>query len=306
MGYEGLKSVAVVMATYNGVEWVRQQLESILCQTGVNVTLYVSDDKSTDGTFEFLGEYSKADSRVRLLPQNKRYGSAGRNFYRLIIEVDFSCFDYVAFADQDDIWNSDKLINHITLIELSKATGLSSNVVAFWPNGRKELVFKSQPQKINDFLFESAGPGCTFMITPWLASEVRRQLLSNSAAYNVTMHDWLIYAVCRAHGKLWIIDSVPSVFYRQHMRNVIGANFGTKAAFIRFNKIKNGWYRREVSLISQVVSSINSSLKYKQFSKIVSSEKIIDQFRMIPFATQGRRKLSDRIILIITILFFVF
>ena len=64
-------------------------------------------------------------------------------------------------------------------------------------------------------------------MTPWLVSKVREQLLdAHSPAKNVALHDWLTYAVCRAHGKRWVIDDKSSVKYRQHGNNVVGANVG--------------------------------------------------------------------------------
>lgn len=299
-------SIAVLMATYNGREWLSEQVGSILHQVGVDLTLFVSDDHSTDGTFELLNSFAKTDSRISLLPQVTRMGSAGKNFYRLICDVDISGFDYVSFVDQDDIWNLDKLSSHVGLIKRNGAEAISSNVLAFWLDGSQKLIDKSQPQKSYDYLFESAGPGCTFLMTPWLVGEVKRQLTDNRGARDVLMHDWLTYAICRAYGKSWIIDAVPSMQYRQHHNNVIGANAGLRAILARLNKIRNGWYRHEVALISRVVASINPDSNLLAFKNIVKSESLHDRFRLISYALQGRRKLSDRVVLVLSILLFIF
>lgn len=298
--------VAVFLATYNGDNWIREQLNSILLQSSVEVSIFVSDDFSCDVTLEKLKEFSKNDARVILLPRSERMGSAGKNFYRLICNIDFSGFDFIAFSDQDDIWNQDKLISHIHILEKTGAEAVSSNVIAFWPQGKQKLINKSQPQKQYDFLFESAGPGCTFLMTPWLVNKVKDQLLNNKVAKEVTMHDWLTYAVCRAYGKRWIIDSTPSMYYRQHQHNVIGANSGLSAIWARLKKINDGWYRKEVALIARVVSSINSDNSLSKLQKIIQRNSIADQFRLLPYAFRGRRKLSDRLFLIISILFFIF
>jgi rhamnosyltransferase len=250
--------VAVLMATYNGMEWLQAQLDSILTQENVDVTLYVSDDGSSDGTDEALRKLSQIDSRVVVLPKIASTGSAGRNFYRLIRDVDADAFDYVALADQDDIWHQDKLIRHIHLINRHQVAAVSSNVTAFWPNGTEQLIVKSQPQLTWDFLFESAGPGCSFLMTPWLVARVREQLLKvNSQARQIALHDWLIYAVCRAYGAKWIIDANPSLYYRQHALNVVGANSGMLAKWKRLILFQQGWYRAEVVKVSQVCASIN-------------------------------------------------
>ena len=297
--------IAVLMATYNGLAWLSEQVDSILNQVGVDVKLYVSDDSSVDGTSEFLKDLS-VNPKVVLLPQTDRMGSAGKNFYRLVCDFDLVDFDYIAFADQDDIWRLDKLSRHIGLIQSSHAEAVSSNVLAFWPDGSQKLIDKSQPQKPYDFLFESAGPGCTFLMTPWLVGEVKHQLTNDSAARDVIMHDWLTYAICCAHGKSWIIDAVPSIQYRQHQHNVIGANSGLRAILTRLNKINNGWYRQEVALIARVVASISLDKKLTIFRKIIQGDSLRDRFKLIPYAIQGRRKFIDRVVLVLSILLFIF
>jgi rhamnosyltransferase len=283
-----------------------EQIKSVLNQVDVDLTLYVSDDGSLDGTYEYIKALAKDESRIVLLPMVQRMGSAGQNFYRLICEVDVTGYDFIAFADQDDIWNLDKLSRHIDVLRNSNAEAVSSNVLAFWQDGSQKLINKSQPQKTYDFLFESAGPGCSFLITPWLIDEVRRQLLNHEEAKDVSLHDWLTYAICRAHGRDWVIDEVPSLQYRQHQTNVVGANSGLNAAFTRLKKINNGWYRHEVDLISRVVASISSNKKLLDFQKIIQGDSILDQLRLLPYALQGRRKIADRLVLIVSILSFVF
>lgn len=301
-----LPKVAILVATYNGVKYLSEQIDSIFGQINVDVSVFVSDDFSSDGTYEKLEKLTQSNPQIVLLPRVARAGSAGKNFYRLICDANLIGFDYVAFADQDDIWNLDKLSNHIHLIKQHDAEAVSSNVLAFWPNGTQKLIVKSQPQQPYDFLFESAGPGCTFLMAPCLVDKVKHQLLNNEAAKEVSMHDWLTYAVCRAHAKRWVIDATPSMHYRQHQHNVIGANAGFRAIWARLKKINDGWYRHEAALISRVVSSINPDNKLSKFQKIIQGNSIFDQFRLLPYAFRGRRKLTDRLVLMLSVLFFIF
>jgi len=301
-----LPKVAILLTTYNGLNYLSEQVDSILGQINVDISLIVSDDFSSDGTYERLQKLAQSNSQIFLLPRLSRMGSAGKNFYRLICDANLTEFDYVAFADQDDIWNLDKLSNHIQIIREHEAEAVSSNVIAFWPDGNKKLIVKSQPQQSYDFLFESAGPGCTFLMTPWLVNKVKDQLKNNEAAKQVTMHDWLAYAVCRAHRKRWVIDSIPSMYYRQHQHNVIGANSGSSAIWARFKKINDGWYRHEVALITQVVTSINSDQKLSKLKMIIQRNSVFDQFRLLPYVLRGRRKLTERLVLILSVLFFIF
>lgn len=299
--------VAVLMATYNGKQWLTEQVSSILQQVGVDSKLFVSDDHSTDGTLEYLNKLADSDSRVVVLPKRFRMGSAGKNFYRLVCDVDITGFDYVAFVDQDDIWNLDKLSRHVNLIQAENAECVSSNVMAFWPDSSQKLIRKSQAQRSHDFIFEAAGPGCSFLMTPWLVTKLREEIQSsNSPAKDVVMHDWLTYAICRAYKRKWVIDAAPSLMYRQHANNVIGANSGIKAIFNRLRKINDGWYRGEVSKICDVVVGINHDQKLVKLSKLLKSNSFISRVSLLSYLPQARRKLLDRIVLALTIIFFIF
>ena len=295
------------MASYNGLSWISEQIDSIVNQEGVIVTIYVSDDISNDGTYNYLCKLSEFNAQIQLLSRKVKFGGAGSNFYRLIQEVNISGFDFIAFADQDDIWESDKLINHISLAKQHKADGVSSNVIAFWPNGKKRLITKSKPLLKWDFLFESAGPGCTFLMTPWLVNSLRKLLVDeNSPAKKVVLHDWLTYAVCRAHGHKWVIDYRPSIQYRQHENNVIGANSGLKAKWIRLVKLKQGWYRAEVTKVTKVCAAISGEAEVKKILALLKSKNIISQLKLLFYVSQARRNVLDRLVLFILVLCFLF
>ena len=97
--------IDVLMATYNGEKYLREQMDSILEQSYGDFRLLISDDMSTDATREILNEYVAKDSRVVVFLQNKNVGST-RNFEFLMKKVENECF---MFSDQDDIWQKDKI-----------------------------------------------------------------------------------------------------------------------------------------------------------------------------------------------------
>lgn len=294
------------MATHNGLPWLKDQIQTVLSQAEVDVQLYVSDDISSDGTFEFLENIAKQESSIFLLPP-KKIGSAGRNFYRLIKEVCLEDCDYVSFCDQDDLWELDKIIRHINLAQQHQADGVSSNVLAFWPDGNQKLIVKSQSLKKWDFIFESAGPGCSFLMTPWLVTKVREQLVDeHSSASLVVLHDWLTYAICRSHGHKWMIDSKSSLQYRQHENNAIGANSGLKAKWIRLVKLKQGWYRAEVTKVTKVCAAISGEAEVKKILALLKSKNIISQLKLLLYVSQARRNALDRLVLFILVLCFLF
>jgi len=247
-------SVAVCLAAFNGVRWLPEQLYSILSQKNVRVTLFVSVDKSSDRTEDWIDKRSLNDPRIIVLPHGRKFGGAAKNFFRLLSDLDFSEFDYVSFADQDDIWLNDKLSHAHEILKITSASGYSSNVTAFWPDGRLVLIEKSQPQQKWDFLFEAAGPGCTYVMRKDLACAVQAVVRSRwDEVQEVGLHDWFTYAFARANGYRWVIDDIPGMLYRQHENNQVGANAGWRAFVHRADKVLSGWGLAQSALIARLV-----------------------------------------------------
>lgn len=281
------------MATYNGLEWIAEQVESIQNQVGVKVSLYISDDESTDGTKAFIEELKSDKVEIILLPSKVKFGSAGANFFRLLQDVDVSTFDYVAFSDQDDIWLENKLHNAVDLIKTNEVDGYSSNVTAFWTNGYKKLICKSQAQKKYDYMFESAGPGCSFVFTSKLASELQQFLsLNMDRVNNVALHDWFIYAYARSRKYKWLIDNNSYILYRQHGDNVLGANAGIKAKINRWRKMRKGWHRDQAILLGTVFG-YESKFPIKELKRY----HMLDRLALIANVKKLRRSFRDALAL---------
>ena len=287
----------MLLATFNGDRWLFEQVESILNQTNVDIVVYISDDLSSDITINILNDIAASDARVCILPSKQKFGSAGKNFYRLIEDVDFSRFDFIAFADQDDIWFKDKISIGIEQLEANRAEGYSSDVIAFWEDGKEVYVKKSYPQKSFDYLFESAGPGCTFVLTKKLATHVKLQLIQNiNQERSFFHHDWLIYAIARSRGMRWVIGNSPGMMYRQHGGNETGVNSGFSAIVARLKKLRSGWYLDHVYHLAKIVQRDDLLVR------------IIGKVRHIPlkfplYFMSSRRRLRDCIALLIFIVF---
>lgn len=250
--------VAVLLAAYNGMQWIEEQIASILIQSSVDVTIHISVDPSTDGTEAWCAAYAAQHARVVLLPAAGSFGGASRNFFRLIRDVDFDGYDFIAFADQDDIWHPNKLERAIRTLNSGKYAAYSSNVTAFWPNGRTQLLDKAQPQVAWDFLFEAAGPGCTYVFGKSLATSIKTSMLANwQQLQEVSLHDWYCYAFARSHGYTWFIDPLPTMQYRQHERNQVGANTGINPLIARYKTIHDGWWFSQVRLITCLAGQSN-------------------------------------------------
>jgi rhamnosyltransferase len=236
------------------MQWLEEQLSSILIQSAVDVTVYISIDPSTDGTEAWCAAYAAQCPKIVILPAAGSFGGASRNFFRLIRDVDFDSFDYIAFADQDDVWHADKLQRAIHAIQCRRVDAYSSSVMAFWSGGKNYLLDKAQPQVAWDFLFEAAGPGCTYVISKKLADPLKASVIDKwQPLQDVSLHDWYCYAFARSHGFRWFIDPVPSMQYRQHESNQVGANIGINPLIARYKTIHDGWWFSQVRLIARLI-----------------------------------------------------
>jgi rhamnosyltransferase len=291
--------IAVLLAAYNGKRWLLEQVDSILNQRGVAVAIFVSVDSSTDGTEDWIDELSQKDSRVVVLPHWQRFGGAAPNFFRLIRDVELEPFDYVSFADQDDIWHLDKLIRATEQLSRQGADAYSSNITAYWPTGKELLICKSQPQRKWDHLFEAAGPGCTYVMAKPLIMEIKSFVCANWVrTQDLILHDWFCYAYARAHGYRWYIDPQPSMLYRQHVDNQVGVNNGLKAFLYRFKKITDGSGIKQSVLIAQLVGKDNTN-----FVMMWSGLKRSGFLRLAFFANECRRKRQERFLFFCACLF---
>jgi rhamnosyltransferase len=253
---------AILLAAYNGSNFIKDQIDSILEQSNVELQLFISVDKSDDGTEEIVKYYQERDSRVHLLPLGMRFGGAGPNFYRLIMDVNLNEFNFVAFSDQDDLWNADKLYKSYLSMKKNNADAYSSGFTAFWPNGKKKFFNKTGVKKKWDYFFESAGPGCTYVISKNLAINLQKFIsnINKSILNEIEFHDWLIYAYSRFNNYSWIIDSASTMLYRQHLTNQLGVNYGIKALRHRISSVVNGYAVSQTLFIAHAIGAMDLPL----------------------------------------------
>ena len=293
------KKIAILLASYNGAKYIKEQITSILNQKEVDITIFVSDDLSTDGTINYLQDIYKDEKKLVYLEANQKFGGAAKNFYRLIKDVDFSDFDFISLADQDDIWYEDKLIRAIKNIEEKQIDAYSSNVLAFWEDGKQMVLEKAQPQAKYDYLFESAGPGCTYVLSQKLANDIKEFMIKNWEQINqIDLHDWLIYAYSRENNYKLHIDEIPTMRYRQHISNQVGANDGLNAKIKRLKLVFSSWYRDETKKIIKV---LNLEDKYK-FAKYILNKSYLNNILLVGYIFDFRRNIKDKIFLTLLVL----
>jgi hypothetical protein len=223
------KTVQVLLGTFNGARFLREQIDSILAQSYPSLTIVARDDGSTDRTRELLEEYAaRFPERFRLLPAAPPSGNAKFNFMELLRVADAS---YVAFADQDDIWLPKKIASVVAGMEkLERQHGPYSPLLVFSDlrvvNERLETINPSfwasqeiHPEHIHSLrrlIMQNVVTGCTMLIN----QPLREAALPMPAG--VFMHDWWIALVACTLGHS-AYRTEPAILYRQHGGNVLGA-----------------------------------------------------------------------------------
>lgn len=210
-----LPKVEILLSTYNGEKYLKEQLDSLLAQADVDIHITARDDGSTDKTVEILEMYkNKAKIRV-IIGENIGFA---KSFWELLILADSS--DFYAFCDQDDIWHSDKMISAVDMInsQYREKVLYTSNAIAVDQDLQviKEQAFPDAGiLSFPDSLKRSILPGCTFVFDDALAQIAKK--------YDgpLIAHDWLLYMTATAFGKV-IYDPVPHISYRIHANNTIG------------------------------------------------------------------------------------
>jgi len=292
---KNIPKVAVLLAAFNGEPYIKEQVKSILNQKNVYIDLYISVDLSDDSTFILCEQLKDENSQIKLLPYGKKFGSAAKNFFWLICKVNLEKYEYISFSDQDDIWLRTKLSYAVNKIVNKNVEAFSSDVIAFNANGNEILIKKSYPQKKFDHFFESAGPGCTYVVKAKALQKFKNTLMINYNHFqSVALHDWMIYAYFRAHNMTWHIDPKPLIKYRIHAYNHIGPNLGISALIKRYHMIKSGWYINQVRIISTIAQNTK-----------ISSFKLEIIFLLKNFF-QLRRSSLDAFILLLFILMSIF
>jgi rhamnosyltransferase len=295
---DGTTTFVVLIATYNGGNWLVTQLDSIIQQENVKTRIIVSDDCSNDETLKILDRYIFKGLVHQLPTLSARQGSAAKNFYRLIRESEIGNADYVAFSDQDDVWMPNKLSRAASVMNAFGAAAYSCNVEAFWSDGRRQIITKAQPQKRYDYFFSSPGPGCTFVLRRNEYLNLKKWIQEQyHVVYKFDSHDWLVYAFFRHSRFKWFIDDYVSMGYRQHGNNEFGANIGLMPKIKRIKSVMNGMYFRQVKCIAEILGDKSFLVpKLERFS-------LFDRIWFVFMAGEFRRYWRDVLVIRLLVMF---
>lgn len=224
-----MEKITVLLSTYKGAKYLREQLESLGNQKEVNLSFVIRDDGSPDSgeTLYIVNNFKESHPKLSIsIIKGENVGFV-KSFTKLIeYGITSTTTNYFAFADQDDVWKEDKMLSAITQLKklessskdnlpmmyCSNTTLVDSNlnfIKDSW-NPREVEISKSR------CLLKSYATGCTILFN-------RRagELYLERFKEEIQVHDYFMYMTCVFFGKV-IFDPTSHILYRQHNNNMIG------------------------------------------------------------------------------------
>jgi len=272
------KSIDIVLATYNGQEYIQEQIDSIINNEDYQQFVkrfIIIDDCSTDNTLELITQYANLHSEIEVYQNSSQLGVI-KNFEK---GMNYTTSEYIMLSDQDDVWLSSKIIKSLAaMLHLEKSQPEQPCLVF----SDKEVVNASlnrihasyfqlkkiPPQwyeNLDNLLQQNMISGCTMLFN--------RALLEKALPipHNCFMHDWWLVLFAKAYGEIALINE-PLVKYRQHAHNQIGVGAVS-------------WWKRLINIVSLVNKFQNRYLKiitqaqlfYKQAALDLPDYKVVEQ-----------------------------
>lgn len=286
----GKEKVQILLSSYQGEQFLKEQLDSLLKQSWKNLEILIRDDGSTDGTRKILEDYSGKYEHIKYFP-GENIGVT-KSFFELLKKSDAA---YVAFCDQDDIWLEHKV--EAAVRKLKKETGPALYC------GNKILVDRSlSPMKkqsrrslkpgFGNAVVECICTGCTAVMNRELAD-----ILTARLPEYAILHDWWTYLAASYTGKV-IFDPHPYILYRQHEGNVVGAKGGfwgevqSKAAYLKKSR---GKLKRQLSEFARLYQG--DSKKDRLVRQILAAEHFPGRLQIICNRKMYRQSALDEVIM---------
>jgi len=308
--------ISILLTTYNGEKHITGLIESLLAQTVGDFKLIVSDDRSTDGTFQIVKEYCAKYPDIVFAEQNaENTGGAQYNFMKMMVGYKD---DYLMLCDQDDVWLPEKIEKTLAKMnELESAYGASTpllvhtdlkvvdeNLNIISPSYRKMANKSYKFNALNNILAMNIPAGCTVMYNRALADLVAAE------PGHMVMHDWWLSLTAAAFGKIAAIEE-PTILYRQHSANSLGAKRARSPGYVRFvltnidvmaEKI-NGSYRQAASFLDMYGGKLSKEQKelvtaHASMPRLTKPGKLRTMLKYKTFLYGAARKIAQVIVLI--------
>lgn len=238
--------VTVLMAVCNGADCLSGQLESIAAQTHGNWRLLASDDGSADDSAALLQAFAAKHPSRTICLEGPRRGAA-QNFLFLIREAAARSPSggWLAFSDQDDVWLPDRLSAGIAALEPCCADRPALYCSRTWITDhglktRRLSAARPRPPGFRNALVQNIASGNTILLNPAAA---RLVMAAAQDVEDLVVHDWWVYQLIAGAGGQVVHDDRPTLLYRQHSGNQIGANDRLRARLRRIYQLLRGDFR---------------------------------------------------------------
>jgi rhamnosyltransferase len=292
-------NIVILLSTYNGQKYIDELLQSILNQSFMNWTLVIRDDGSNDGTTNIIMRYCEQDARIQILSDNIGNVGVVKSFSILAeFALDHYYSEFVMFADQDDIWHSDKI--DLTLSEMNRLVSecpdktplaVHTDLRVVQQSGevisRSFMKLQGLRHENNDpvgvLLIQNYVTGCTLM--------VNRDLLKLALPIPsvVMMHDWWMALCAAVFGEIGFVNK-PTIDYRQHEHNTIGAKSIFNTILTRLSMSKRERRAIEEHSWMSLIGQANELLNILDSRKAISHDKArLQLFAALPDVNQFYR-----------------
>jgi len=281
--------IEVLLATYNGETYLKEQLDSLLAQTYQDFRILIRDDDSTDSTVSLLEEYREAyPDKIILVKDGVHCGNAARNFMEL---TKHATAEYVMYCDQDDFWLPQKLEVSLRDMKATEEKAGKDTPILVYGDYKivdenlkdagiaiEEIQVAKHFTDMNRILVQNYATGCLVM--------ANRKLYKMLGEYDpdVIMHDWWLALIASAMG---IVHHFPMevMYYRQHGDNVVGA-VRVKSFRYRWKKLIDPTTKKKKDTYFA-----QGRLLMERFGDVLpeNNKKMLEQFLEIP---KTKRKIA--------------
>ena len=278
--------LAILMCTYNGENFLEEQLDSIENQDYKNWTLYVNDDGSKDATLDILKHYQKKWGNKKLIIRRGPQKGFSQNFLQIICDKKIQA-DLYFLSDQDDVWMPHKLshtIKKLAKLDLLKTT-LYCARTTYVSSDAKKILGESdlflKPPSFRNAIVQSLAGGNTMAFNNPL-----KKIVSQFKKADIVSHDWWLYIMNELSEGKTLYDRESTIFYRQHSNSLIGANTGFIAKLRRLRMLLKGVYReyntKHLDTFNQInLPSTKANIKLIDDFFVKRDQAILERLRMI-------------------------
>ena len=291
------EKVVILLSTYNGEKFLKEQLDSLLQQTYQNIDIMIRDDGSKDNTVNIIKEYQQKYNNI-FLEEGKNVGFI-KSFFALLKKVEKA--DIYSYCDQDDVWESDKIERAVQFITKEE----KEIPVLYFTNSDyydMDMNFIGHAEKNKMYNFRNSLVECVSQGMTMCINKKARDIITKDIPENTLHHDWWSYMVCSGLGKV-IYDDKPEVRYRRHSKSVTaeGKSF-IEFQIWRFKKFFVGDSLKQIK--KQIIEYSNLYRdKLKEEDKKVldlfnkTKYNLIIALKKVFYPKRFRKKISDEIML---------